>query len=83
MNVPSHQFILIVTGPDLQSDAAVAAIFDAGCSDALVGRTDGIQYLDFDRDGPNRETAVLSAIADVESLPDVEVVRIAHSGVQE
>ena len=73
MNISSHQFILIVEGLDLQSDTVVAALFDAGCDDALVGRTDGIQYLDFDRDGPNPETAILSAIADVERLPDVEV----------
>lgn len=83
MNMPSHQFTLIVGGPDLQSDTVVAALFDAGCDDALVGRTDGIQYLDFDRDGPNPETAILSAIADVERLPDVEVIRIAGCGIQE
>lgn len=83
MNMPSHQFTLIVGGPDLQSDTVVAALFDAGCGDALVGRTAGIQYLDFDRDGPNPETAILSAIADVERLPDVEVIRIADRGVQE
>ena len=83
MNISSHQFILIVEGLDLQSDTVVAALFDAGCDDAIVGRTDGIQYLDFDRDGPNPETAILSAIADVERLPDVEVIRIAGCGIQE
>ena len=44
---------------------------------------DGIQYLDFDRDGPNLEIAILSAIADIERLPDVAVIRIADRGVQE
>ena len=83
MGMPSQQFTLIVGGPDLQSDTVVAALFDAGCDDALVGRTDGIQYLDFDRDGPNLETAILSAISDVERLPDVEVIRIADRGFQE
>ncbi len=83
MNISSHQITLIVGGPDLQSDRVVAAIFDAGCDDALVGRADGIQYLDFDRDGPNLETAILSAISDVERVPDVEVIRIADRGVQE
>ena len=77
----SYQFTLIVEGPDLQSDTVVDALFDAGCDDALVGRTDGIQYLDFDRDGPNPETAILSAIADVERLPGVEVIRIAGCGL--
>ena len=81
--MPSQQFTLIVGGPDLQSDTVVAALFDAGCGDALIGRADGIQYLDFDRDGPNLETAILSAISDVERLPDVEVIRIADRGFQE
>ena len=81
MNMSSYQFTLIVEGPDLQSDTVVDALFDAGCDDALVGRTDGIQYLDFDRDGPNPETTILSAIADVERLPGVEVIRIAGCGL--
>ena len=81
MNMSSYQFTLIVEGPDLQSDRAIDALFDAGCDDALVGRTDGIQYLDFDRDGPNPETAILSAIADVERLPGVEVIRLAGGGL--
>ena len=77
----SYQFTLIVEGPDLQSDRAIDALFDAGCDDALVGRTDGIQYLDFDRDGANPETAILSAIADVERFPGVEVIRLAGGGL--
>ena len=81
MNMSSYQFTLIVEGPDLQSDRAIDALFDAGCDDALVGRTDRIQYLDFDRDGPNPETAILSAIADVERLPGVEVIRLAGGGL--
>ena len=77
----AYHFTLIVEGPDLQTDPAIDALFDAGCDDALVGRADGIQYVDFDRDGPNPETAILSAIADVERLPEVEVIRIAGCGL--
>ena len=76
-----YQFTLIVEGPDLQSDNAIGALFEAGCDDSLVGRTDGIQYLDFDREAPNLETAILSAIADVERLPGVEVIRLAGGGL--
>lgn len=76
-----YRFTLIVECPDIQSDRAIDALFDAGCDDALVGRADGIQYVDFDREGPNPETAILSAIADVERLPDVEVIRIAGCGL--
>lgn len=77
----SYQFTLLVEGPDLQSDTAVDALFEAGCDDALVGRTDGIQYLDFDREAPSPETAILSAITDVERLPEVEVIRLAGGGL--
>ena len=76
-----YQFTLIVEGPDLQGDNAIDALFEAGCGDALVGRTDGIQYLDFDREAPNPQTAILSATADVERLPDVEVMRLAGGGL--
>ena len=44
-----YRLTLIVEGPDLQSATAIRALFDAGCDDALVGRADGIQYVDFDR----------------------------------
>ena len=76
-----YQFTLLVEGPDLQSDTAIEALFESGCDDALVGRTDGVQYLDFDREAPSPETAILSAIADVERLPDVEVIRLAGGGL--
>ena len=77
----SYQFTLIVEGPDLQCDNAIDALLEAGCNDSLVGRTDGIQYIDFDREAPNPETAILSAIADVERLPGVEVIRLAGGGL--
>ena len=77
----SYQFTLIVEGPDLQSDTVIGALFESGCDDALVGRTDGIQYLDFDREAPNPEAAILSAIAAVERLPDLEVIRLAGGGL--
>ena len=76
-----YQFTLLVEGPDLQSDTAIEALFEAGCDDALVGRTDGVQYLDFDREAPSPETAILSAIVDVERLPGVEVIRLAGGGL--
>jgi hypothetical protein len=76
-----YQFTLIVEGSDLQSDDLIDALFEVGCDDALVGRTDGIQYLDFDREISSLEEAVLSVIADIEQLDNVEVVRIADAGL--
>ena len=77
----AYQFTLVVEGPDLQSDHGIDALYEAGCNDALVGRTDGVQYLDFDRRAPNPPSAILSAIADAERLPGVEVIRLAGDGV--
>lgn len=75
--MPIHHFTLIVDGPDLQDDAFIDALFEAGCDDATVGRIDEIQYLDFDREAATRTEAIRSAVTDVECVDGVHVVRIA------
>ena len=75
--MPIHHFTLIVDGPDLQNDAVIDALFEAGCADATVGRTGGIQYLDFDREAPTRAEAIQSALTDIKRVDGVHVVRIA------
>ncbi len=75
--LPIHHFTLIVDGADLQDDAVIDALFEAGCDDATVGRTDGIQYLDFDREAATRAEAIRSAVTGVERVDGVHVVRIA------
>lgn len=77
----SYEFTLIVDGPDLQDGEHLDALFESGCDDALVGRSHGVQYLDFDRDAASLQDAILSAIANVESVDGVEVVRIAGAGL--
>ena len=79
--MPTYQFTLIVDGPDLQDEQRIDALYESGCDDALVGRSHGVQYLDFDREAPSLEDALLSAVADAEGLDDVEVVRIADAGL--
>ena len=74
--MPIHHFTLIVDGPDLQDDTCVDALFEAGCGDATVGRIDGIQYLDFDREAVNPAEAILSAVKDVKCVDGVRIVRI-------
>ena len=73
--MPIHHFTLIVDGLDLQHESAIDSLFDAGCGDALVGSTDGVQFIDFDREAASLDDAVLSAVADVEQVPGVQVVR--------
>ena len=75
-----HHFTLILDGPDLQSDVLIDAVFEAGCDDAAVGRVDGIQFVDFDREGVSLDRAILSAVADLERIEGVEIVRIADAG---
>ena len=77
----THHFTLIVDGPDLQGDAVIDALYEAGCDDALIGRTDGIQYVEFDREASGLVDAVTSAVADIERVDGVKVVRIADAGL--
>lgn len=79
--MPLHEFTMIVEGPDLQDDGVIDALFEAGCDDALIGRTDCTQYLDFGREAETFEEAVFSAIADVESVAGIKVVRLADIGL--
>lgn len=77
----THHFTLIVDGRDLQGDGVIEALYEAGCDDALIGRSDGIQYAEFDREASGLVEAVLSAVADIERVEGVEVVRIADAGL--
>jgi hypothetical protein len=61
----THSFTLILSGLSSLTSQLENAIFEAGCSDALLGARDGVVYLDFDRDAPSFGEAVSSAIQDV------------------
>jgi predicted DNA-binding transcriptional regulator AlpA len=70
-----HEFTLVLTG-DLEDDAILDALFEAGCDDATFGRIDGVGYADFIRQAPSFGDAVRSAIEAVESAPGVRVLRV-------
>lgn len=73
----AHEFTLIVEGPDLQEDAYVDALFEAGFDDTTIGRVGSIQYLDFDREAESFVDAVFSATEDLKSaVPGVRVVHL-------
>lgn len=67
-----HEFTLVVQGG--LDDAAVDALFEAGCGDATVGEVDGVGYADFVREAPSFDEALRSAIEQVESVPGLTVV---------
>ena len=77
----TFHFTLIVEGPDLQDESCIDALFEAGCDDAAIGRSDGVQFVDFDREAGSLDHAILSAVDDLEKLEGVEVVRIADAGL--
>ena len=81
MDMSTYQFTLIVDGPDLQDQPFMDLLFEAGCDDATVGVSDGVQYVDFDREAGALDDAILSAVDDLETLEGVEVVRIADAGL--
>ena len=70
-----YQFTLVISG-DLEADATIDALFEAGCDDATFGTVDHVGYGDFIREAPGFGEAVRSAIRQVESVPDLRVIRI-------
>lgn len=76
-----YSFTLIVEGPDLQDDDLIDRVYEAGCDDAVVGSSQGVQFLDFDREAQSLDVAILSGIRDIENLEGVTVVRIADAGL--
>ena len=77
----NHHFTLIVEGPDMQAEEIVDVLFESGCDDGTVGRSQGIQFVVFDREADNLAQAVLTAVGDIERVPDLKVVRIADAGL--
>ena len=72
--MPTHHFTLIVDGADLQDESVVNSLFESGCDDALVGSTDGVQFIDFDRDAASLKAAIQSAVADAERVDGIRVL---------
>ena len=77
----TYDFTLIVEGTDFLDDDIVNAVYEAGCDDATVGVSVGVPCADFAREAPSLEEAALSAIADIESVDGIEVIRIADAGL--
>lgn len=78
----SHAFTMEVTGFNAASERFEDALFDAGCSDALVVLRDRKLFLDFDRESPSYQQAVQSARRDIERAGGrvVQVLPIPEPG---
>jgi len=60
------EFELVATG--VLDDAAIDALFEAGCGDATFGARDGVVTAPFSREATDLTAAVMSAIAAVEGV---------------
>jgi hypothetical protein len=73
----THNFVLVLTGVSEPDDRLEDALFEAGCSDAILAFRNGVGYLEFDREGESFPAAVLSAVRDVERAdPRVKVSHV-------
>ena len=79
--MPTFQFTLIIDGADFEDAEFSDAVFEAGCDDALIGRSGGVQYVDFDREADSFEKAAFSAVHDLEMIDGIRVVRLADAGL--
>jgi hypothetical protein len=62
----THEFTLIIETPENHFDGLEDTLFEAGCDDATLSFRKGIAYLNFDRDAEDLESAIISAIQQVE-----------------
>lgn len=73
----TYEFTLIVEGPDIQDEASIEALYEAGLDDGTVGRVGSFQYLDVDREADDFADAVFSATEAIErAILDAKVVRL-------
>jgi hypothetical protein len=81
-----HSFAVVIDGVDLTSpDSSDAdALYEAGCDDALLASSSGVQRVIFDRVAPSFAAAVASAIAAIESsIPGARVVAVERLDLAE
>lgn len=72
--MPEHNFQLTINGA--LTDDRLDALVEAGCDDATFSSKGDLTFADFDREAPTLLDAVTSAIADVETVPGLEVLHI-------
>ena len=72
---PVHHVVLVTEGRDLLDDDVLDALYEAGCTDASIGR----RTVEFGREAPSRWDAIQSAIRDVSAVPGVQVIDVCDS----
>lgn len=73
----SYSFMLWLQGANPLTTRNLNALFEAGCTDATFGSSDGAYYAEFDRRAVSYASAVVSAIDDIRrALPRLQVTRV-------
>jgi hypothetical protein len=62
----THRFVLVLEGVSEPDDRIEYALFEAGCDDAILAFRNSVGYLEFDREADCLESAILSAVRDVD-----------------
>ncbi len=65
-NEDFYNFVLVLSGVSEPDERLENALFEAGCDDGTLAFRSGMGYLEFDRQAPSLDAAILSAIRDVE-----------------
>ncbi len=61
-----YNFVLVLSGVSEPDERLENALFEAGCDDGTLAFRNEVGYIEFDRQAPSLDAAVLSAIRDVE-----------------
>ena len=62
----SHNFVLVLSGLSEPDDIVEDALYESSCDDAILAFRNNVAYLEFDRRTSSLESAILSAVRDVE-----------------
>lgn len=63
----NYQFTIQLRHPIQDINALEKNLYEAQCDDALIYIKDSVVYLEFDRKSPNKQSAIESAIQDVQN----------------
>lgn len=77
MTRATYDFTLETCGRSLLDDDVFDALCEAGCDDALAGRVDGVDCLDFTREANSYGEALRTAITDVRTVAGLGIARVA------
>lgn len=74
-----YRFVVVLRGLDEIDDDLANALYEAGCDDGSPFSSDGVAAVGFDREADSLESAIRSAVADVQkagcTVQKVEIER--------